>query len=246
MDRAHILRSPVLIAALGLLVLNDFVLKPVFHNWVTGKISDVAGLFIFPLFLSVVAGGYKTLIYFATAAGFIFWKATYSQPLIDFFNARFSARIGRTADLSDVMALFVLPLSWCYAAHAADAGPRPASTAKMLVAIAVSTLCVFAFAATSSLPPDEQSITYRKDYSFDLPQEQLVQRLESLELRSFSKDVADRANGYLLHARLERDICRSAGARITMMVFSRGWNNSTRRFFSIVYPCRSRLSGDQQ
>src|ERR1051326_440636 len=124
MHRARILTSPVLIAALGALVLNDFVLKPVFHNWLTGKLSDLAGLFIFPLFLSVLAGRYESLLYFATAIGFIFWKTTCSQPLIDFFNARFSVHIGRTADLSDLMALLVLPLSWSYAAHAADATLR--------------------------------------------------------------------------------------------------------------------------
>ena len=45
-----LLTSPAFIAALTLLILNDWVLKPAFSNWVTGKLSDVAGLVAFAMF----------------------------------------------------------------------------------------------------------------------------------------------------------------------------------------------------
>jgi hypothetical protein len=66
------------------LVVNDWVLKPRFHDWVTGKLSDVAGLVFAPLVLSAMIGlalrlfgrrGYLTHVRLivccaATAAGF--------------------------------------------------------------------------------------------------------------------------------------------------------------------------------
>ena len=39
------------LAAIALLLLNDHLLKQAFPGWVTGKLSDLAGLVFFPLFL---------------------------------------------------------------------------------------------------------------------------------------------------------------------------------------------------
>ena len=45
------LLHPVALAAMGLLVLNDHLLKGLWPGFVTGKLSDVAGLAFFPLVL---------------------------------------------------------------------------------------------------------------------------------------------------------------------------------------------------
>ena len=45
---------PLSLAAIGLLVLNDHVLKHTWPGFVTGKLSDFAGLAFFPLFLQAV------------------------------------------------------------------------------------------------------------------------------------------------------------------------------------------------
>jgi hypothetical protein len=50
-DAAEALLSPVTLAALGLLVLNDHVLKAAWPGPVTGKLSDLAGLAFFPILL---------------------------------------------------------------------------------------------------------------------------------------------------------------------------------------------------
>jgi hypothetical protein len=42
---------PVTLAAVGLLLLNDHVLKVAYPGFVTGKLSDIAGLAFFPLLL---------------------------------------------------------------------------------------------------------------------------------------------------------------------------------------------------
>lgn len=45
------LLHPAVLSAIAVLVLNDHVLKAAFHNPLTGKLSDFAGLLFFPLFL---------------------------------------------------------------------------------------------------------------------------------------------------------------------------------------------------
>ena len=42
------------IAAVALLAVNDLWLKAQFHNWLTGKLSDVAGCFFLPLYISAL------------------------------------------------------------------------------------------------------------------------------------------------------------------------------------------------
>ena len=44
------------LAAVVLLVVNDWVLKPRWHTWWTGKLSDVAGLAFAPVLLSAMIG----------------------------------------------------------------------------------------------------------------------------------------------------------------------------------------------
>ena len=81
--RLDALLAPPALGALALLLLNDFVLKPAFHNALTGKLSDFAGLFLFAVFWIAVFPRHRGLVVLATAAGFVFWKSPAAQPLID-------------------------------------------------------------------------------------------------------------------------------------------------------------------
>lgn len=96
---------------LFLLLLNDFYLKAVFHNAFTGKLSDLCGLFIFPIFWSALFPNRKQAVYILTALFFIYWKSSYSDPFIHLFS-EYLFTVQRTVDLSDLFALIVLPLSW--------------------------------------------------------------------------------------------------------------------------------------
>lgn len=49
------------LAAVGVLLLNDHVLKAAFRGTVTGKLSDFAGCFFLPLFVSAVLAEVTTL-----------------------------------------------------------------------------------------------------------------------------------------------------------------------------------------
>src|SRR5688500_10373892 len=48
-DRESGLLHPIALAAIALLVINDHVLKDAYPSWLTGKLSDVAGMVFFPL-----------------------------------------------------------------------------------------------------------------------------------------------------------------------------------------------------
>ena len=49
-EKSYLLH-PLCLASLALLLLNDHFLKATFHNALTGKLSDIAGLIFFPLVL---------------------------------------------------------------------------------------------------------------------------------------------------------------------------------------------------
>lgn len=58
-DPGDALLHPVALAALGLLLLNDHVLKQAWPGPVTGKLSDLAGLVLFPI---VLVSGWELIL----------------------------------------------------------------------------------------------------------------------------------------------------------------------------------------
>lgn len=186
----RVLTSPRFLAGLLLLLANDFLFKSAFHNALTGKLSDFAGLFVFTLFWAAIAPRARRAVYALTTIAFIFWKSIYSQPLIDFWNALPLFDLRRTVDPTDLSALAVLPLSYFYLRRderrretARGVGLQAASPyatrsiAPRLATCAVIVASVFAFAATS----------YRTDFQYEGQEftfadsrEGLVRRFERL------------------------------------------------------------------
>ena len=52
---------PFLICLIGLL-LNDFYFKAAYPNWLTGKLPDFCGLFVFALFWTAFFPRYKKMV----------------------------------------------------------------------------------------------------------------------------------------------------------------------------------------
>jgi hypothetical protein len=111
--RKNDLKSPLFLFSLALLLLNDFVLKQAFHNWLTGKISDFAGLYVFAVFWSALIPRYRKQIFFSIGISFIYWKSPLSNPLLSLWSDHVYA-ISRTVDYSDLFALIVLPFAYFY------------------------------------------------------------------------------------------------------------------------------------
>lgn len=93
------------------LILNDHWLKWQYGNWLTGKLSDFAGLLILPFFVAFLFPKLRSKAPLISGLFFIYWKLPISQPVIDLYNQLAPIPITRVVDLSDFLALFVLPFS---------------------------------------------------------------------------------------------------------------------------------------
>ncbi|APV51982.1 hypothetical protein BWI17_21320 [Betaproteobacteria bacterium GR16-43] len=109
--RADVLAQPAFVVALGLLLANDFYLKAAFPGWMTGKLSDFAGLYVFVQFVAAMSGFRVARVAIATAVLFALWKSPLSTPLIDAVNGLSPWRMRRTIDYTDLIAFVVLPLA---------------------------------------------------------------------------------------------------------------------------------------
>ncbi len=106
--------NPLFIVSLGILLLNDFYLKNEYHNWMTGKLSDVFGIITFALFCISFINVHKKKIFIATAILFGLWKTTYSQLFIDFWNTLHLFQIERTVDYTDIFCVLILVPVYMY------------------------------------------------------------------------------------------------------------------------------------
>jgi len=142
-NRLGHLASPAFIVALALLVLNDFALKPLLHNALTGKLSDFAGLFALTLLVATLWPRHARIAGAIVAAAFTFWKTSYAGPVIESLNAVSPMAFARTVDLTDLVALPMVALA-VWAAPRLAPWPLP-----RLLQIALVVVALVAFTATS-------------------------------------------------------------------------------------------------
>ena len=142
---------PGYVVALFLLLLNDHVLKPAFPGFVTGKLSDFAGVFAFAAFFASAIPRRAATICAATGALFVWWKSPLSQTVVDALG------LSRVVDWTDLAALIVLPFAYRLAVR------KPIVWHPALVCVSL-----FAFAATS-VPRA----------SFDIPNDHPLARIET-------------------------------------------------------------------
>lgn len=227
-DSQKILLSPVFLIGLFLLLLNDFYLKAEFHNFLTGKISDFAGLFIFPLFFAAFFPKRQSAIYISTGILFIFWKSPFSQSLIEFWNSFEILRIDRIIDVSDLAALSILPVSYKFFLHnrQKESAVFQSFLFKRLASIVVVLISVFAFTATSL--KDERNVRIDKKYEFEMSLEQfesLVKNTKSFDIINFANVNETSPNGnysnsnpypkkYSVYFDLNKGYCDSKKLRI--------------------------------
>lgn len=174
----HLLTTPGFLLGLSLLLANDFLFKPLFNNWLTGKLSDFAGLFIFPLFWTAFAPRYKRAIFLLTGLGFILWKSALSQPLIDEWNYLTPLTLARERDASDLIALFMLIPAYRYQSVFSEGGPHlQASFNRRWATCLVAVASLFAFTATSYSTKYDYS---GHEFIFADTKAGLIKRLERL------------------------------------------------------------------
>lgn len=168
-----IFSSPYFIFALVTLLLNDFLLKDVFANEFTGKLSDFAGIFVFSIFWMALFPRKSGHVIWLVSIFFIWWKSPWSQPVIDGWNALPFYTIQRVVDYTDLLALVMVPLAYLYSKQSFSV-PR-------LNPVFPFVISMFAFAATSKGPMTcfYDDVTY--SVSAD-SREQFIEKLKSSEL----------------------------------------------------------------
>jgi hypothetical protein len=168
------------IVALALLLLNDFLLKALYGNVLTGKISDFAGLFVFPLFWTCLLPKHKAKIFWFTFIFFIFWKSPFSQTFIGLWNANIPIQLHRTVDYTDLIALAILPLAYQFHSHRATVRLFDVNPAVPLI------VCAFAFVATSY----RTAIPLNSTYQFKLSKDTIISRIDALDSLSYGRELS--------------------------------------------------------
>ncbi len=174
-SRPDILLRPLFILALGLLLLNDFYLKFEFPNFLTGKLSDIAGLFLFPYFLSSLRIKWAKTIYIGTAVLFLFWKSPFSQEVI---NLAQTVGIGfnRVIDYTDLFALIMLPFSLQYF-------QKQLSTEQKIgkyITIPLGVISLFAiWATTLSREKVEMNVNMNEEYELQMSKTDLFNSMQA-------------------------------------------------------------------
>ena len=182
-DHKAILTSPGFVMSVSLLLVNDFYLKSALNNSFTGKLSDFAGLFAFTLFWLAIFPRHRRSICLTIALIFAYWKSSYSQPVLDLWNGFGLIRFSRTVDLTDLVALMVLPAAHLYPRLKLSAPVAPHWARAALVLIAV-----FAFTATSFRTEFDD---YNNKYYYAGSKAELFKKIDDLRLTYFDEPLPE-------------------------------------------------------
>lgn len=168
---------PIFIICVLTLILNDWCFKTTFHNSITGKLSDFAGLFAFPFLLSTLFPSRTLKIHICTGLLFIVWKSKFSQPIIDIIN-EFRLPVSRTVDITDNIALLSILLSYLTLKVPFVLNLKPLFQKTLIVVSCLS------FMATT-LPPHEyrKFVKIDKVYDFSFSKRELVSRLNMVQIK---------------------------------------------------------------
>lgn len=144
-NRPSVLFRPVFILALVILLLNDHFLKYTFPGFVTGKLSDITGLFVFHVFLLQFFPEKRKQLTIFVVLFFVWWKSPFSQMGIDFLNSFHLFSVHRVVDYSDLLVLPVLFFSWIFfhtdRSYKINFYPT--------IRVFVFSVCIYSFFATS-------------------------------------------------------------------------------------------------
>jgi hypothetical protein len=171
------------VLALALLLLNDWLLKQAYPGFVTGKLSDFAGLAVVALPLFAAFPRHVRAIYLALAAAFLWWKSPVSNGFISFINDVQPLHMVRTVDYGDLVALAILPACAMFAASR----PRGFVTLVNLrrwVLPPVLAAAVFGVMGTSSAMPRKDFAIRTIETSSPFPRDSIVKAIEEVAKRN--------------------------------------------------------------
>jgi hypothetical protein len=162
------LAHPVTVVAIGLLLLNDHVLKVVWPGWITGKLSDVAGLVMAPpllgVVIAVVAPRLGTVRRSALAVGLVgvgFAAVKGFEPAAAWASTWWSVVNGPSvvrSDVTDLLAVPALGIAWWTSRSGRVEPRRWARVVGVLVVLPTAALAV----AATSAPQYDDAVAIRE------------------------------------------------------------------------------------
>ena len=212
------LAHPLAVASLVLLALNDHVLKQAWPGFVTGKLSDVAGLAVAPLVLAVplVVLGVRRCDVTAvllTGVGFVAVKTTAAGAALA--SDTWSAVAGTSYIRSDPTDLLALPgLLVALRVHRLVRRARPPLRQRAVATTGAVVLPFAVLASAATSPCDDGSSPrdivvleglWREPDGGRVTDQRLAYDHGWYELRLVGDDVAVRRLGESEHARVDRD-----------------------------------------
>ena len=143
------------VLSLALLVANDTWFKSAWPAWITGKLSDFAGMAMLGLLLFSQFPSRVWSCSLLLAAGFLYWKSPASDSLLSAFNALGWWNAGRTVDYTDMIAVLILPVCHSWVGHQ-ESGSVPARLRRVLaVPVAAFTLAAMMGTSVISIQRDD-------------------------------------------------------------------------------------------
>lgn len=112
MRNKNLILNYIFIIGILILFINDQFLKFAYPGLITGKLSDVCGIIIFPLLLTYIFPKLRENSVWVAMLIFAYWKSSYSQNLIDFYNQFSPIETSRIIDYSDLLVLALLPIPY--------------------------------------------------------------------------------------------------------------------------------------
>lgn len=162
MRHRHLLLHPAFTGAVAVLAVNDHLLKGHAPGWLTGKLSDLAGVFALAIVLSVVTGRPR-LAAALTGAGFLAIKTSTDAAL---WVAPVIGGVTRQ-DATDLLALLVLWPSYSLATQGIRQGRGSLTPSRVLLFAASAAVALFSMTATSCNPdPIVEGFAHEGDVLF--------------------------------------------------------------------------------
>ena len=149
---------------LAALLLNDLYLKQAFPGHISGKLSDVVGLWTWVVFFLYFFSNKARHIAVFSSLIFIWWKSPFSQGFISFLTDQFGINLHRSIDYSDIWALAVFVPFILYNQQILTIF----KSNNLVFNRAFLLVSTFAFFATSSSPYSVSPRWSFKDQKFDI------------------------------------------------------------------------------
>lgn len=152
-------RHPLWLASLALLIVNDHVLKGagLLPGWLTGKLSDFAGLIVAPVLIAAIAGARRAAARAAACAlvavGFVAIKLSpVAAGALERALALAHIHWRVWSDPTDLAALVVLPVAWWLTARRSPTVPPPSAWSRAAERLLVITGALACLATSATAP----------------------------------------------------------------------------------------------